>query len=729
MEKRSFYLAPVIAVCFMLLLFLPGAEAVAKEPPSTGDLGLKTEQVTLDDGSYGLKIVSYTGKRTRLDLSNLSDTYPVVAIGNAVFSRQSFTSVILPDTLKEIGKEAFSYCEKLSSIRLPEGISSIGQFAFSGCKALKKMDLPASLRELGEEAFKDCGSLASVEILGAPQRLPKALFSHCPKLNKVVISAPIQAIGAEAFWGCRKLSSVTLPDTLEEIGSHAFDNCDALTEIALPTSLRRIGSYAFRSSGLKTFPLNDIHRNDTIGIYAFAQCAFTSLLLPKSITSLPDGCFAYNDKLKSVTLPKGLTDIGDNTFHYCEKLVKIDFPQNLQSIGHYAFLNCSALSSATFEQGLKIISSYAFADCKKLKTAELPNSLTYLGDSAFSGTALQKVTIPASLSYVGKMAFLSCKSLKNVTLEPAASHRDWGLAVFLETPFSKSIKEKFLIDGDTLLLYVGKDKDVTIPEGVRVIAGAAFYKSNVQKLTLPSTLITVGDSAFAKMKKLTAVNLPASCAYVGSSAFYSCTKLKEIEVEPNPGRVWRSYSITDTPYMASLAKQPGLFIQLDATLLYYRGQDRVVQVPDGVQCIADSAFAKNNFVQQVLLPDSVTILDHESFTECNALAVLPMSDKVELIGKSAFANCMALSDVTMGKGVRVISEGAFYNCGSIRDVALPESVECVESYAFCIETGLRSFTVASPGTWLDIDLFGGLSIGTFTAPFEYKTRYLWEFDY
>ena len=56
---------------------------------------------------------------------------------------ESLKSVVIPDSVKEIGDSAFQGCTGLSSIVIPDSVTEIGVGAFSLCTGLKTINVPA----------------------------------------------------------------------------------------------------------------------------------------------------------------------------------------------------------------------------------------------------------------------------------------------------------------------------------------------------------------------------------------------------------------------------------------------------------------------------------------------------------------------------------------------------------------------------------------------------------
>ena len=69
------------------------------------------------------------------------------------------TTIILPETLREIGREAFAGCTSLRGLALPKGSEKIAPRAFDGCVSMESVYLPGSLTQIAPDVFDDCASL------------------------------------------------------------------------------------------------------------------------------------------------------------------------------------------------------------------------------------------------------------------------------------------------------------------------------------------------------------------------------------------------------------------------------------------------------------------------------------------------------------------------------------------------------------------------------------------
>ena len=160
------------------------------------------------------------------------------------------TEVVIPNSVKIIGGEncfsgAFSGCIGITSVVLPDSVQEIGDFSFKGCTGLKSVVIPNSVQKIGRHAFENCKSLASVKIPDSVQKIGDYAFYGCSSLTIVEIPDSVGGIAEYAFCKCESLISVTIPNSVWGIGEHAFYECRSLTSVSIPSSVKVIGEDAF----------------------------------------------------------------------------------------------------------------------------------------------------------------------------------------------------------------------------------------------------------------------------------------------------------------------------------------------------------------------------------------------------------------------------------------------------------------------------------------------------
>ena len=159
----------------------------------------------------------------------------------------------------------------------------------------------------------------------------------------------------------------------------------------------------------------------TIGAYAFAFNALTTVTIPNSVTSIGDFAFAYN-ALTTVTIPNSVTSIGSYAFA-SNALTTVTIPNSVTSIGNDAFYS-NQLTSVTIPNSVTSIGSYAFAS-NALTTVTIPNSVTTISSYAFRyNTSLASVSCFApATAFVGSQAFYYTAS--PLTIRARSSDASW----------------------------------------------------------------------------------------------------------------------------------------------------------------------------------------------------------------------------------------------------------------------------------------------------------------
>ena len=145
-------------------------------------------------------------------------------------------SVVIPETVATIEKDAFSGCENLQSVVIPETVATIEKDAFDDCKIEnyehKLFKIKNGCFLSGDEKTVLYRSNASKQEIVIPEgvtTIGEEAFQYCANLQSVVIPEGVTTIGEEAFLCCKNLQSVVIPEGVTEIGKYAFDDCTNLT--------------------------------------------------------------------------------------------------------------------------------------------------------------------------------------------------------------------------------------------------------------------------------------------------------------------------------------------------------------------------------------------------------------------------------------------------------------------------------------------------------------------
>ncbi len=295
------------------------------------------------DGVY--QLVGYRGNETDLTLPSdiLDHDYTV---RNYAFYGTDITSVVIPDSLADLGTYTFKNCRKLRSVQLGSGLNEIGVSVFES-SGIESIVIPDSIAAIGMCAFCECENLRSVQFGKGITKIGYRAFDYSG-LQSIVLPDSVTEIGSSVFDNCASLESVILSKNITAIPEYAFERCKVLRYIELPEGITVIGQDAFSYSALESIVIpNSVTQ---IGQDAFYYCrSLKKAVLGKGITEIPAGLFRYCGSLEKVNFVGDITLIGNNAFYKCESLKYVVIPESVTQIGKFAFFGCDSLKNVIFE--------------------------------------------------------------------------------------------------------------------------------------------------------------------------------------------------------------------------------------------------------------------------------------------------------------------------------------------------------------------------------------------
>ena len=349
------------------------------------------------------------------------------------------------------------------------------------------------------------------------------------------------------------------------------------------------------------------------------------VVIPETVT--------YNGKIYRVT------GIGDNAFQDCTTLTSITIPRSVTAIGSWSFYNCTGLKSVFITDlaawcNLSFFMSndnplfYAgrlFLNGQEIRDLVIPQSVISIGNYTFCGCInLTSVNIPEGVTSIGDYAFGDCYFIQSsfVNNSSLTSDINWGA-----TLCEKETSDGMLINGDEVIKCRNWATSITIPEGVKNIAGWAFYsKSNLTSITIPEGVTGIGYAAFYGCTGLSSVNIPNSVTSLGASAFYGCTGLSS------------------------------------------------VNIPNSVTSLGASAFRDCTALKTVTIGNGVTKIDEYTFCDCTALTSAIIGNSVKSIEFNALFRCTNLAPVNIPEGVTSVAGPPFNGCPSRTPITIPKSL-------------------------------------------------------
>lgn len=329
----------------------------------------------LDDGS-GVEVSSceLTGDIViPPTVKNGAITYKVVAVGKNAFQFSEATSVVLPNTVKEVKNSAFNASDVVK-VDLGSGIEVLGDGVFGFAREIEEIsELPETLETITGNPFLGNFKLKEIKIAADNQNykaVDGVLFS---KSGQKLISYPygkgveyiipegVDTIGADVFNTFQDFQKVTFPSTLKVIQGSAFTYCTALVST------------------------NDLPEGVTyIGSGAFSNCRKINLTVPSTVEKILGMAFNNNWSMESIHIPSGVQTIGNQAFAGASACTSLIIDEGVEEISEFCFQNLSKITRIVIPSTVTTVGSYSFSNCKNVKYLEIGENVETINVAAFN---------------------------------------------------------------------------------------------------------------------------------------------------------------------------------------------------------------------------------------------------------------------------------------------------------------------------------------------------------
>ncbi len=612
--------------------------------------GLKLLSATDIKSQYcireGVKIIC-DGVFYLIDCPNLTLPSSLISIGDEAFCYCSFENIVIPPNVKSIGSDAFmgeglesitikgnirymgtrvfssgDNGSSLKKVELCEGILALGNLTFDGCYKLNTIELPSTLLSIGDNPFANSGITTVINKSDEFVIKDSCLFRKwSDKLisyfgaDQSVTFNQLSEIGNYAFAGMSNLVNITIPNGVTHICDYAFDHCNNLQNIEIPESVISIGQCAFQLC----LSLETLH-------------------LPKNILELKEMTFNACQHLNHIVLPKHLIRIGKDAFMQCPSLRTLELPTHLNEIignpferdfkgrgvrsitcksDNYFFTHKGGLYHkrletlvAVFDEqeifqikaGTKIIGDGAFKDGHNIKVVDIPTSVISIGDYGFWGCrGLQYIILRENLWQIRHpyTMFEHCDNLKHIYIKN--NEIIFNLLYDSNIGYRKMLQRLEITtvlpdDRDNAISFPGEEYN-SYDEKKRMISYG--YNNGDSYKIQEGTKVICDECFFDEYDEtdghyLTHLHIPKSVEFIGENPF--CGSITSIKCDS-------PHFVIDGKYLLSADRKK---------LVFYFGQDQVINIPDGIETIGSSSFCSRNF-NTLIIPSSVSQIDDNPF--------------------------------------------------------------------------------------------------------------------
>lgn len=451
------------------------------------------------------------------------------------------------------------------------------------------------------------------------------------------------------------------------------------------------------------------------------------LMIPEGI-ELICGQALQSKNYKSIVLPDSVRAIGGIAFANIEELERINIPKGVVFIEHNNPIGgCINLRDIRVDSPNYVIEN----DCLYSSDHQI------LYASLFSGNEV--VEVHPDTTMIAGNAFWQ-RNVESIILPQ-------GLSV---------------ISGSGAFGYCNKIKEITIPDSVVEIGNCSFgwckslerisipdsvmkLGSRVQKerprgmfqgceslkfVTLPTKIEFIGESFFRGCSSLNQVTLPNSIVEIGACAFEGCSSLEEITI-PSSVKIIRDNVFRLCSSLKSI------YIPDSVVVFGDKDPDSIASKPTSRMGILKSIgigsgmFSSCSSLEYCRLPKCMTKLDISIFKNCKSLRQVDLPDTITEIKYEAFANCRSLILDCLPAQLQIIHSQAFASCSSMSSIRIPDGVSYLRERAFENCVGLRHVNLPSSLNHLEGNPFTGcfdLDISVDSDAFIVENNSLYSFD-
>lgn len=491
MKRKKRIWSVLVLATVLIFMQLPVSEADAAASAS-------------DFKMEGSTLVKYQGTEKNVSIPNTVET-----IGRGAFEEnKNIELVVVPNSVKNIEPYAFWGCDNLDTVVLGKGLEAVGDYAFAGCKGLVQMSIPSNVTTIGIQAFGDCVNLKDISIPPETGTIHETAFDGCVVLTIHCDPGSKAEEFAEGFYERQKKmpgygtetpppSQPSVPDMNTPAPSPGGtpDNTPEPEPEEPPAEIPQ-GSVLGTTQvvGNMAVVFADSHKLKVLG---------------GGVQSGENGPDENSGAGGDSADPENQGEASGD-----EKTVLLEdvFGDTWSgSLPKYAVID-----------GVTV-ADQAYYRSQLLDTMVLPEEIREIGQFSFARSSLTSIILPKGTETIGYGAFYHCSLLSDIILpdtikcvEPKAFEHTLWVKRFMED----SSESDFLVEGGVLVAYRGTAAEVSIPQGVRVIAGEVFLNhEEIESLVLPDSLQVIGEGAFEGCSSLSKITFGKNVEEIKDRAF------------------------------------------------------------------------------------------------------------------------------------------------------------------------------------------------------------------
>lgn len=601
----------------------------------------------------------------------------LTSISNSAFTNSKITTIVLPNTIQNLGEGTFYNCQELTDVllncgegengetiyenTLPFQITQIPTGCFCGCRKLTKLRLPDNVIAIRDFAFGGTNIthalLNGAEFVNGVLILPDGLTTiernafEQSEWSRTTTSNPLKVLEFPLQLNIIRDLPLVYGKNYEEFRVPAGQaNYLSLDGVLYDGRMATLIKYPADKPYEEIYEINNV---TTLNDYSFFGVKnLDTLITPTTLGARGLGTHVFEDsKIRVIDLSNSvnITEIPQYTFFECTDTEYIYLPNegSIKTFGIHTFDGCASLIEIEIPYGLESIDNGGTA------------GRNYFESNVFVGcNALTEIRFPDTLASAGYNLVKECPNVATIKLPTYMQYSAFN-------PSNSNVKEQ----RNTLFNCLGLKKLIlpvfsyTDDEENNVVLNTTlpqFYTNcpNIEQFVLPSedngNVVVCVDGALITSDQSTLLRVPSS---------------------------FNDYVI------------PNTITIIGANAMEYTKMTSIV-IPQNVTIIGNNAFQASS-LEHVELNEGLLQIGSYAFADCPNITEINLPNSLTSLGQYVFRSTN-LTDITIPKNITTIQQGLCQFCGNLRSITiLGDSVDTIEGIAFYNASNVDTITIAT----------------------------------
>lgn len=329
-------------------------------------------------------------------------------------------------------------------------------------------------------------------------------FAYCSNLKDIILPKNLKIVRQSAFVCCSSLETITFPIKVERISPYCFDSCTSLKAVFAENEKAVFGKNALAGLwGRNIIELDDVSFHLIKSLDIEAQVKFVTRFILDWESQDNKSEILTLIKKKNLKEALFLSEYIDVIYFLLDNKIKPNLESTELYLKHHIKYENANITAVLLEYKNKSFKK------EKIDAVNERKELIEIGFADMTYSEFRKLWVCSKKD--GEICISSYKGDQTKETIPAQ------IDGFPITKLAKRVKTNY-----RPLEII----DILAP--IKSIDDYCFSYSDLSKINLPDTLISIGDGAFRNCGALENIIIPASVKEIGENAFFDCSNLQKV---------------------------------------------------------------------------------------------------------------------------------------------------------------------------------------------------------